>query len=261
MSYLSSQAVILRKFKLGESDSVVTFLTRDYGTLKAVAKGAVKSKKRFGGVLLTGNHVTAKIFIKKKTTLHRLESADMVEHYHPLSEDPVLFAAASHLLELSAAYSVPNVGDTRQFALLVSSLRALSAGGLDEKLLRIFELRTLAYAGVAPNFDHCGHCGKPPANVKAAWFSFSTGTILCGQCAPGPDAIRIEQGTRRLFSEVVHVESRLLPRLVFTRNDLAAAKQIIPSFCEYNLSRKLRSLRMMYRLIRTPPASNQPNPL
>lgn len=249
MSFLTTQAVVLRRMRLGESDNIVTFLTREAGLVKAVAKGAAKSRKRFGGVLLTGNHVDIRLFLKKRTTLHRLDAADLVEPYAALSTDPALLAAGSHLLELTAGFAAPHQADPRQFTLLTSTLRALCSHGHQERLLRIFELRTLAYAGVAPNFSSCVHCGKPLPDNRTVAFSFAAGGVSCASCASDPQARRVPPGTRRLLADVLVVQARMLPRLSFKPADLAVAKTIVPPFCEYTLGRKLRSLRMLKRLL------------
>src|SRR3954466_11206328 len=47
----TSDALILRTYKLGESDRIVVFLTRDRGKKRGVAKNARQSRRRFGGAL------------------------------------------------------------------------------------------------------------------------------------------------------------------------------------------------------------------
>jgi len=248
MTFLTTSAVVLGEFKLGESDKIISLYTREAGLVRAVAKGAIKSRKRFGGVLLTGSHVEARVFIKKKTTLHRLDAADLLEPFARLSTNPPLFAAGCHLLELCARFSVEEVGDSRQFALLVSTLRALALKGLKERFLRIFEIRTLSYAGHGPNFQHCAKCGKEGSMGKAGLFSIENGSVICARCKTGERLVKIPSGSRRLFSDIMRIESKLLPRLVFRPSDLAIAEKVIPPFCEYTLGRKLRSLRMLRRL-------------
>src|SRR5258705_10841761 len=51
MPLYTTDALILRTYKLGESDRLVVFLTRDRGTTRGVAKTARKSRRRFGGAL------------------------------------------------------------------------------------------------------------------------------------------------------------------------------------------------------------------
>src|SRR5213592_3639784 len=47
----TTDALILRTYKLGESDRIVVFLTRDRGKKRGVAKNARQSRRRFGGGL------------------------------------------------------------------------------------------------------------------------------------------------------------------------------------------------------------------
>src|SRR5436305_485907 len=51
MPLYTADALILRTYKLGESDRIVVFLTRDRGKKRGVAKNARQSRRRFGGAL------------------------------------------------------------------------------------------------------------------------------------------------------------------------------------------------------------------
>ena len=51
MPLYTADALILRTYKLGESDRLVVFLTRDRGKKRGVAKNASQSRRRFGGAL------------------------------------------------------------------------------------------------------------------------------------------------------------------------------------------------------------------
>src|SRR2546422_11543748 len=51
MPLYTTDALILRTYKLGESDRIVVFLTRDRGKKRGVAKHARRSRRRFGGAL------------------------------------------------------------------------------------------------------------------------------------------------------------------------------------------------------------------
>src|SRR6201986_1897780 len=51
MPSFATDALILRTYKLGESDRIVVFLTRDRGKKRGVAKNARQSRRRFGGAL------------------------------------------------------------------------------------------------------------------------------------------------------------------------------------------------------------------
>jgi DNA repair protein RecO len=51
MPLYTTDALILRTYKLAESDRIVVFLTRDRGKKRGVAKNARQSRRRFGGAL------------------------------------------------------------------------------------------------------------------------------------------------------------------------------------------------------------------
>ena len=51
MPLYTADALVLRTYKLGETDWIVVFLTRDRGKKRGVAKGARRAKSRFVGVI------------------------------------------------------------------------------------------------------------------------------------------------------------------------------------------------------------------
>ena len=73
MPHRKTPAVILRLHPFGESDRLVTLLTRTYGKVRAIAKGARRSQKRFLGCLDHLNIVLVRYFEKRSGGLVRLE--------------------------------------------------------------------------------------------------------------------------------------------------------------------------------------------
>src|SRR5919108_3321513 len=51
MPLYTADALVLRTYKLAESDCIVVFLTRDRGKKRGVARNARQSRRRFGGAL------------------------------------------------------------------------------------------------------------------------------------------------------------------------------------------------------------------
>src|SRR6187399_3408884 len=73
MPLYTTDALILRTYKLGESDRIVVFLTRDRGKKRGVAKNARQSRKRFGGGLEPMTSGRVSYFEKEQRELVRLE--------------------------------------------------------------------------------------------------------------------------------------------------------------------------------------------
>src|SRR5512136_166407 len=76
MPLYTTDAVVLRTYKLGESDRIVVFLTRDRGKKRGVARGARNSRRRFGGALEPLTRVRVAYFEKETRELVQLNFAD-----------------------------------------------------------------------------------------------------------------------------------------------------------------------------------------
>src|SRR5215467_14368292 len=76
MPLYTTDALILRSYKLGESDRIVVFLTRDRGKKRGVAKHAGRSRRRFGGALEPLTCARVGYFEQEQRDLVRLNFAE-----------------------------------------------------------------------------------------------------------------------------------------------------------------------------------------
>src|SRR5947209_7667980 len=83
MPVLISEAVLLRTWPVHEADLIVSLFTRDYGKLRAVAKSALKSRKRFGGALEPMTLARAWFVERPRQELARLDELEIIRS--PLS--------------------------------------------------------------------------------------------------------------------------------------------------------------------------------
>lgn len=73
----STEGIVLKRFNTGETDRIVTLLTRDHGKLVCVAKGARKLKSAKRAHLESGNRV--KVFLVKTKGLPLLTQTELIE--------------------------------------------------------------------------------------------------------------------------------------------------------------------------------------
>src|SRR5436190_16159827 len=78
MPVYTSDALILRTYKLGEADRIVVFLTRDRGKKRGVAKGARRPRSRFAGALEPLTEVHVAYFENERRELVGLNYAETV---------------------------------------------------------------------------------------------------------------------------------------------------------------------------------------
>ncbi len=65
MTLYRDKGVVLRSYKLGESDRIVVLMTEQHGKVRAVAKGIRRTKSKIGARLEPMSHVviwTKKVF-------------------------------------------------------------------------------------------------------------------------------------------------------------------------------------------------------
>jgi DNA repair protein RecO len=62
MSLFRGDSIVLRTQKLGEADRIITLLTRGHRRVRAVARGARRTKSKFGARLEPFSHVDVQFF-------------------------------------------------------------------------------------------------------------------------------------------------------------------------------------------------------
>jgi DNA repair protein RecO (recombination protein O) len=147
MPAYTTDALILRTYKLGESDRIVVFLTRDRGKRRGVAKNARQSRRRFGGAL-------------EPLTLGRVgymerERRDLVhvQYVEPLRSplavaDGDALGYIGYFAELIDEWAPDGDPNETLFRLGASMVDALAAGVAVEPLARYFEFWLLRLQGV-----------------------------------------------------------------------------------------------------------------
>src|SRR5579864_3678698 len=82
-----SEAIVLATYPFKESDLVVSFLTRDQGKLRGVAKRARRTKSPFGAGLERLSQVRMAYFQRETRELVNLDSCDLlVSQFRLVSE-------------------------------------------------------------------------------------------------------------------------------------------------------------------------------
>ena len=123
-----SESLILRSYPFQESDLVVSFLTRDLGKLRGVAKRARRPKSNFGAGLERLSHVRMSYFQKETRELVALDSCELIRSQFDLQSDYAVGLALDFLAEVSDQLLAPAEQSERFFRLLLAVLEHLNAG-------------------------------------------------------------------------------------------------------------------------------------
>ena len=148
----------LKSMPLGESDRLLTILTREFGLIRAVAPGARKHHSKLGG--RSGLFIVNDLLIASGRSLDKITQAQILESYPRLSEDLVKLAASQYLAEMVLCQALSEQPQEELFCLLNEHLSRLEQLPKAKAFLvlaylshAIFHL--LALAGITPQVQVC----------------------------------------------------------------------------------------------------------
>jgi DNA repair protein RecO (recombination protein O) len=148
----------LKSQPFGESDRLVTILTKEYGLLTAIAPGARKHNSSLGG--RSGMFVVNEILIAKGRSLDKITQASTVKSYPGLASDLGKLAASQYLAEIVLCQALSDNPQDELYELLNLYLTRLEAVASTDAstvlaLLSHAVFQFLALFGLAPQVEAC----------------------------------------------------------------------------------------------------------
>ena len=128
MAVHRTQAVVIGRRALGESDRLVDFYTRDHGKVRGVAKSARRPRSRFGSALELFTLGELVFFDTGRSDLVRVDHFDIVHPFVRVREHLERLGQGAWVLECLARLSPERDPQPPLFGLVLRSLRALEAG-------------------------------------------------------------------------------------------------------------------------------------
>ena len=149
-----TEAIVLNSRKYSESSKILTVFSKEFGLVKLIAKGARKTKNKFGGALDPLSYSSIQFYKKPGKDLHLLGSA---ETFRPLRQ---IHYSIDHLcaglIILESVAQSQNIHEKNEelFSLLAKTLILLN--GQKERpfsLFVAFQLKLAENLGFGLNFD------------------------------------------------------------------------------------------------------------
>jgi DNA repair protein RecO (recombination protein O) len=146
-----TEAIVLRLTDYGEADRIVSLFTLEQGKLQGIARGAKRSRKRFGGALEPFAHL--KLQVQHGTGLATLLSADIVGVFTGIRDDLGKIGSAAYACELVDRLTPDEDPNPRLFRLLYCYLEHLNSAPLSPSDRRFFAVNMLKILGYQPDLD------------------------------------------------------------------------------------------------------------
>ena len=184
----TTEAVVLRSFRLGEADRVLHLYTHDRGRVGAVAKGVRKTKSRFGGRLEPFSHVEL-VLHQGRGELDTVTGASLVRSHDRIRSEPYRLQVGMIGLEAMLRLFTEQEANEKAFTALTRWLDALDEAPLRpgtrpalDPVLLSFQLKLLWVSGYMPHLETCVECGS---SEPLGAFLPAAGGGVCVACDPG----------------------------------------------------------------------------
>ena len=248
MPPLTTDALVLRTFPLGEMSVVAVLLTRSRGKVRAVAKGARGPGDRYQSSLQPLSEVRTTLYGREGTELFRLGAVELIRSSEPPNRNLESLLALEYCAELFEAFIPPDMRDDDGYRLGRSCVTALRQRGSDgTAVMRYAEAWTLKLHGLYPSLTRCLNCRKPVTGGLA--FDRAAERVVCSDC-----------GSKR--AEVLDADSRALLRSALRLSpanfaertagiDLAPVAKFHRRLIETHLGRSLNSSRVIESVLRS----------
>ncbi|MGA2641856.1 MAG: DNA repair protein RecO [Spirochaetia bacterium] len=195
---ISTQAIVIRRERIGEFHKSLCLLTADLGLITATAYGAYKSQSRLrlGSEPFTWSAVH--LYHNPVRKSYKVTDLEILASFEGLQADLCRLAAASLWAEVIQKSFGAGEMSGGLFGLFRESLEILENSGpaLEAYVTMQFLWRFLSLAGYQPDIGSCDSCGAVLGERGPAWYAPRTHALLCAACG-AHTGLSLPQGALR----------------------------------------------------------------
>ena len=270
-----SEAFVLRTYPMKEADLVVSFLTRDQGKLRGVAKRARRPKSSFGAGLERLSHVRLSYFQRETRELVNLDSCELIRSQFDLVSDYQTSVALDFFAEVSEQLLPSAEANEKFFRLLAAVLQSLRPGEREEpaegrtwRAVTYFAMWAARLSGWLPELHVCLGCGTLLGESAAeghaperAFFSRGRAGLVCGHCRPSLAAgssWELSVESRAIAGHILRQPVAQLPAGSWTQATAADLRRFLVQQIESHVERRLITVPVLEETGQAGPAPGGP---
>jgi DNA repair protein RecO (recombination protein O) len=125
---IKTEAVVLSKLNYGDSSSIVTLFTKEYGKLSAMLKGGRNPKSKLSLIVDPINYLEVIFYNNPSRDLQILSSADIKAHFPKIKDDLDKLKYAHSVIELVKNLSVEHEVNKKLFSGIIRILELMGEG-------------------------------------------------------------------------------------------------------------------------------------
>ena len=177
-----STAIVLRTIEFSETSLIVTLLTREFGRVSAMAKGARRPKGPFEGALDLLAVCRVVVLRKSSDSLDLLTEAKLHRRFRGGERSLERVYGGYYIAEMLRLLTDDHDPHPNVYDLTIRTLQQIDGIGEVASSLTYFDAQILRMLGHSPGTDRCTDCGSGVAGSSRIAFSLSSGGIVCNQC-------------------------------------------------------------------------------
>lgn len=243
MSIHKTEALVLKTMPFRSSSLIVTFFTPHLGKVRGVVKGVHREGeiRQAGFELFT--HAEYIFYEKKRSDLHLISDASILDSHHALRDKLDGIAYASYFCELVDELTEVQDPHPKIFDLLKDGFRFLPVIP-PARLETVFVTQLLREMGWLPFLESCLECGAKP--LEKGFFSIRHGALFCERCR-SKDTAALPVGGGGLSVLRSYSKDALDDCLRISHSAITEAqiKTLITTFLNYRLGKVLKSRRFL----------------
>lgn len=204
MSIIKLKGLVLREAYSGESDKIITVLTKERGKKTIAAKGARKPRSPF--LAGTQQFCYCEFIVYDNKNIANLNQVEIIETFHKIRDDLLKLSYATYFMELLENSIMEEIVIEELLILTLKTLQILNKNLYNPKFIaRIYEIRLMSIIGYMPETTQCVNCSKE-LNTDI-YFSSNEGGVLCDNCKTiANKVIKISIGTLYSIQYILSVD-------------------------------------------------------
>ena len=206
-----TEALLLRRVEYGEADLVLTLLTQKLGKVSALARGARKSMKRFGGSLEPMHTLLLELDERPGAELFTLLEGKLKVPRPGILSSLAAMEAAGKALSWARRAAPPRTPEAAPYTVLCTLLdRLAEAPSAVASAIALAEagLCLLSAFGWGIDFERCVRCGRQALPTQSASIDAVRGGLICRSC--GGARLRISAPAREHMARAAAGETGVL---------------------------------------------------
>ena len=217
--------------RYGESSRIATLFTRERGKLSVIARGARRSKSRFGSALMPMSYIESVNYVKPGRSLQTLSETSHLLRFPSLARDLTKISTGLRVVELLGSVVQEEERNPALFNVALDTLQRLSLASKNTDNLGLhFELRLAGELGFAPLIRR--------DDVEAVGSEGGYLALDRGSISPARDSdhsVRSSRKALRAFAILAASDSETAMRLQLDDRTRRDVDSLVESFMRYHL--------------------------